>query len=231
MNRRQKLSYFWEYYKAPLIGIPLALLLVLFVVRSLSEDTEPALTVYLINQPVTEEARAAWEAELCASLLPADTDQRILVNASLTITPSAPDHESQVAFTTAISGRTVDLMIGDTEFFSYYAARDAFADLRDLLPEELADAYEPYFVYAEDSAGTSHAFGIDVSEFAPFDAVALHPSILTAARYTEHRQAALSFLRYCLTLQETAEESVSTVLSGSNLSSMTGSSQPSSAQT
>lgn len=201
MNPRQKLTYLWDYYKVLIVGIPLALLLILFVVKNLFTDTEPALTVYLVNQPVTEDARAAFEKELCEVLLPPETDGRALVDASLTITPSAPDHESQAAFTTGIAGHTIDIMIGDMEFYSYYARLDAFADLTELLPEELLEALAPHLLQAEGADGALYTCGIDVSGFASLAPLSLDAPILTVAGTSEHTDAVITFLRVFLHVQ------------------------------
>ena len=70
MNPKKRLQYIWDYYKLPIIGIPLAILLILFVVKSLSTDTEPDFSLYLINQPVTEEERAALASSILKTLCP-----------------------------------------------------------------------------------------------------------------------------------------------------------------
>lgn len=194
MDLRQKLEYIWDYYKIPLLGVPCALLLIFYAVLILSADTEPVLSVYLINQPVTEDARAVFAEELHTSLFPSEADS-ILVDASLTITPSAPDHESQLVFTTAVAGHTVDIMIADPEFFTYYAQRDAFADLTKLLPEDRLETLAPYLLWAESPDGSPCAYGIDISGFAAFSSLSLDAPILSVAKMTEHNDAVLTFLR------------------------------------
>ncbi|MBP3490220.1 MAG: hypothetical protein J6K53_17795 [Roseburia sp.] len=200
MNLKKRLQYIWDYYKLPLIGIPLAILLIIFVVKSLSVNTEPDFSLYLINHTVTEEARAAFEASLCDTLCPDADASAVYVDATLTITPSSPDYESQMSFTTAIAGHTIDVMIADGEFLTFYAAKDAFYDLSELLPEELYEQLTPYLLYAEDANGISHAYGLDVSDCPLLAELGLNAPVLTVAKGTEHVDMVLEFVRVIASL-------------------------------
>lgn len=194
MNLKKRLQYIWDYYKLPLIGIPLAILLLVFVVKSFSTDTEPDFSLYLINHAVTEEEREALEASLRETLCP-DTDaSAVYVDATLTITPSSPDYESQMSFTTAIAGHTIDVMIADGEFLTYYARKDAFYDLSGLLPGELYEQLTPYLLYAEDADGISHAYGLDVSGCPLLVELGPKAPVLTVAKGTEHVDMVLEFV-------------------------------------
>lgn len=195
MNPKKRLQYIWDYYKLPIIGIPLAILLILFVVKSLSTDTEPDFSLYLINQPVTEEERAALASSILKTLCPDGSESSVYIDASLTITPSSPDYESQMSFTTAIAGHTIDVMIADEEFLTYYAAKDAFYDLSELLPAELYEQLTPYLLFADDADGVSHAYGLDVSGCPLLMELDLNAPVLTAAKGTEHARIVLKYIR------------------------------------
>lgn len=194
MNAKERFQYIWDYYKLPVLGIPLTVLILFFVIKSFSADTEPDFSLYVINHTVTEESRQALEASLC-EMLSADADgATVYVDASLTVTPSSPDYESQMSFTTAIAGHTIDVMLADDEFFTYYAAKDAFYDLSALLPEELYAQLTPYLLYAEDAEGISHAYGLDVSDCPLLADLGSEAPVLTVAKGTEHVDMVLEFL-------------------------------------
>lgn len=195
LNTRERLQYIWDYYKLPILGIPLAALVLLFVIMSFSADTEPALSLYLINHSVTEEERAALAASLHDALCPDADASSVYVDASLTITPSSPDYESQMSFTTAIAGHTIDVMLADEEFLAYYAAKDAFYDLSELLPAELYGQLAPYLLYAEDAEGISCAYGLDVSGCPLLSGLALEAPVLTVAKGSEHTELAVELIQ------------------------------------
>lgn len=200
MNTKERSQYIWDYYKLPILGIPLAALLLIFIITSFSTDSEPDFSLYLINHSVTEENRKALETSLCETLCPDADASPVYVDATLTITPSSPDYESQMSFTTAIAGHTIDVMIADGEFLTYYAEKDAFCDLSALLPEELYAQLTPYLLYAEDADGISHAYGLDVSDCPLLAELGLKAPVLTVAKGTEHVDMVLEFVRVIASL-------------------------------
>lgn len=195
LNLRKKLQYLWDYYKVPLLAVPVIILTGIFLVKSFSEDTEPAFYLYFINQPVSKEGQTALTEELNLRMQLDDTTGAAYVDASLSITPANPDFDSQTAFTTAIAGHTMDVMIGDDEFFTYYAAKDAFLDLTDFLPEELYGELVPYLLTAEDADGNPHVYGLDVSSCPLSVHLKLDSPILTVAKVSEHTDLTFVFLR------------------------------------
>lgn len=201
LNIKQRLQYIWDYYKLPLLAVPIAVLVLLFLVKSFQTDTEPDFSLYLINQPVTEEKRQALETSLLTVFCPDAAESSVYVDASLTITPSSPDYDSQMSFTTAIAGHTIDVMIADEEFFTYYAAKDAFYDLSELLPAELYEQFTPYLLLADDSAGVSHAYGIDISGCSLFSDLGLKAPMLTVAKGTEHVDMVLKLMQVIISFK------------------------------
>lgn len=195
LNLRKKLQYLWDYYKFPILAVPVVVLTVLFLVKSLSGDTEPDFYLYFINQPIGEEQRASLAEQLDLRMQLNDTAIAAYVDASLSITPAAPDFDSQTAFTTAIAGHTIDVMIGDDTFFTYYAAKDAFLDLEEFLPEELLNELSPYLLAAEDGDGNLHMYGLDIASCPLSVQLELDAPILTVAKVSEHTDLTLTFLR------------------------------------
>lgn len=201
-NIKTKLSYIWDYYKLYIIGIPLALLLLLYVISAFSSSKDIPFSIYFINQEILiEEGDTLKEAlRNTASISAASED--VYIDTSLTITPEQPDFDSQMSFTASISGHTIDIMIGDDVFFNYYASMKAFADLKEFLPEDLYEALSPYIVKAENEEGLMTDFAIDLSSFSYFDGLSLHSPLLTIAKYTEHREACIAFLSMLLEYEQ-----------------------------
>lgn len=194
MDLKQRLQYIWDYYKLPILAIPITILVIIFLIMSFRTDTEPDFSLYLINQSVTEEQRQELQTSFHTALCPDTTDSSVYIDTSLVITPSSPDYDSQMSFTTAIAGHTIDVMISDEDFFTYYAAKDAFYNLSEFLPAELYEQLTPYLLFADDATGASHAYGLDVSDCPLFSKSESTPLVLTVAKGTEHVDVVSAFI-------------------------------------
>lgn len=190
----KNLGYIWDYYKLYLIGVPLALLSLSYVVTVFADSKELPFSVYFINQELSLEACSSLEEELTREL------GETYVDSSLILNPDAPDADSQIAFTTAISGHTIDIMISDTRFLEYYAKKEALADLKDTLPADLYDALTPYLVLAENKEGIMTPYAIDLSSCSYFSDLNLLEPVLTIAKYSEHKNSCIAFLRLLFSL-------------------------------
>lgn len=191
---RQKLSYIWDYYKFPIIGIPLGILLLIYVISAFTGTKDVPFSVYFINQDVSLESCQSLEAKLLATPALADIVEDIYVDASLIINPEAPDFDSQMSFTASISGHTIDIMISDQSFLEYYAKMDALADLSEVLPADLYDLMMPYLITTENKEGLMTPYAIDLSDCAYFTDLNLNTPVLTIAKYSEHQEACIAFL-------------------------------------
>ena len=191
---RQKLSYIWDYYKFPIIGIPLGILLLIYVISAFTGTKDVPFSVYFINQDVSLESCQSLEAKLLATPALSDIVEDIYVDASLIINPEAPDFDSQMSFTASISGHTIDIMISDRSFLEYYSKMDALADLSEVLPADLYDLMIPYLITTENKEGLMTPYAIDLSDCAYFTDLNLNTPVLTIAKYSEHQEACIAFL-------------------------------------
>lgn len=191
----KNMSYIWEYYKFYIISIPLAVLLFLYIIFTFSGSKDIPFSIYFINQNLLIEDGENLEETLRETELIAAVAEDVYVDTSLTITPDTPDFDSQMSFTTAMSGHTIDIMIGDEAFFSHYSGMNAFADLREFLPADLYESLTPYIIEAENEEGLMTPYAIDLSQFSCFDGLSLNTPLLTIAKYSEHPEACIAFLR------------------------------------
>lgn len=197
---KENIAYIWDYYKLPMIAVPLLLVVIGYFIAGFSSPKEELFYLYFINQPLNEDARIQLETEFASFGNETGDVDGVTVDASLTITPDAPDYDSQMSFTASIAGHTIDVMIADEPFLDYYAKMDSLADLSGLLPEELYDALTPYLVMKEDESGILHAYGLNVSDCPGLSSLQLEHPILTVAKVSEHRDADISFIRYLFDL-------------------------------
>lgn len=192
----KKLSYIWDYYKTIIIGLPLLFLFLFYVISTFSNQKEAPFSVYIINQDVSLDSCHLLEKDLARTLPSLMEDGNVLVDASLIINPQAPDADSQMTFTTAIAGHTIDIMISDESFVSFYAAKEALADLRTVLPKDLYEDLSPYILSFKNKEGDVIPYAIDVTAN-PFLAVldTLNAPLLTIAKYSEHQNICEELLR------------------------------------
>ena len=191
---KKKLSYIWDYYKLYIIGIPLLLLFLAYVISVFTDSKEVPFSVYFINQNVTIEACADFEEKVTSEFTLSEGMDSVYVDASLIINPEAPDTDSQMTFTTAISGHTIDVMISDRTFLEFYAKKEALANLGEILPADLYDLLVPYLILAENEEGLMTPYAIDLSEFSYFSDLDLVEPVLTIAKYSEHQEDCIAFL-------------------------------------
>ncbi len=192
---KNKLSYIWDYYKLYIIGTPFAILFLIYVISAFTGTKEIPFSIYFINQDVTLEAGTTLEEQLRKDLTLAGETNDIYVDTSLLINPAAPDADSQMSFTVAISGHTIDIMISDTAFLEYYAKMEALADLSTVLPIDLYKALTPYIIFAENEKGLMTPYAIDLSTCPYLTNLNLVNPVLTIAKYSEHQEACIEFLR------------------------------------
>lgn len=195
MKASKKLSYIWDYYKFYIVGVPLALLLLAYIIFVFSSSKDVPFSVYFINQNISLEDAESYEEELRREETLTAAADEVYVDISLTITPDTPDFDSQMSFTTAISGHTIDIMIGDEAFFAYYSSKSAFADLSEFLPPDLYESLSPYIIESENEEGLMTPYAIDLSRFSYFGGSSFNTPILTIAKYSEHQEACIAFLR------------------------------------
>ena len=190
----KKLSHIWDYYKIPLIGIPLGILFLIYVITSLITPSATPFSVYFINQEISPDAITPLEDQF-SSLLPSVADiGGVAVHDDIMINKEAPDADSQMEFTTAIAAHTIDVMITDTLFVEQYASMKALYDLSALLPQELFAKLTPYLIFATDENGATVAYGIDLSSCPQLTDYHLDAPILTVAKYTEQPELCIQFI-------------------------------------
>lgn len=154
---KQKLAYFWEYYKWYVIVPALILIALTSYIYHIVTRTEDVVNGQLLNaraenaQTIANDLAAAFSEEI-------DLDTKeysVNLNTALVYLPStaassgAANYESVQALMTWVAAGTIDFISGDTASLNELAYREYFFDLREILSEEQIAAYEPYFLYID----------------------------------------------------------------------------------
>lgn len=148
---KDRLHYFWDYYKWHTILTLLAVIIGTALIRDIVTRKESALFALLLNAyPISDDAddfkgRYAEYAGI-------DTDAfDITFNSTLRM-GQEPDEASMNAsqmIMVHVAARDMDVMTMDTPYFSNYAYNGTYMDLRDILTPEQIAAYQDRLFYMD----------------------------------------------------------------------------------
>ncbi len=151
---KDKLEYFWEYYKFHAIGIIVGLLIVIYIVKTIVTAKDYALFVVEINSgDATGEVSETWKNEL-TDFLDVDTkDYEVYIDSSMQFSfgnvSSQTDYTSAQKLTALLTARTMDIMMSDITVFEQYAQNRCFIDLREIYTEDELAAMEGRIYYTD----------------------------------------------------------------------------------
>ncbi|MCR4792926.1 MAG: hypothetical protein K5871_09250 [Lachnospiraceae bacterium] len=136
-----KLEYFWDYYKFHVIGIIVAVIIVVSIVKTIASYRDYALCVIMVNtEAITaDEAAIEWASDL-EQLLDVDTDKyQVYIDTSIMIgngINSNIEYAAMQKLTAYLTSATIDVFIADTASYEEYCQNRNLCDLRDIFTEE-----------------------------------------------------------------------------------------------
>lgn len=148
---KEKMSYFWDYYKWHVIGTAIGIFLVVSLIVTFVNKKETAYYSAFVNMAETWDSEDYKKAfSTAAGVNP--KKEVVYFDANMRIDFSAMD---QATLSTTqkllvfISGKELDSLLGDRVVMNRYAYNDVLVDLRDFLTEEEYQKHEPYFFYMD----------------------------------------------------------------------------------
>lgn len=144
MGMGGKLQYIWAYYK-PQMAAVIAVIAVILFARDLYENSKikTALTVMVIDSFGMKQEEAESQVEKALGI-GEDPYQVVTVDESLRTGDDgvALESYSQMAFTTKVAAKAVDILVGSEAYMDGFANKEEyFADLTQLLPEDIYKAF------------------------------------------------------------------------------------------
>lgn len=144
MGMGGKLQYIWAYYK-PQMAAVVAVIAIIFFARDLYQNSKikTALTVMVIDSYGMKQEEAENQVEKDLGI-EEDPYQVVTVDESLRTGDDgvALESYSQMAFTTKVAARAVDVLIGSEAYMdSFENKEEYFTDLTQLLPEDVYEAF------------------------------------------------------------------------------------------
>lgn len=143
MSLGGKLQYIWAYYKPQIFGL-IGVIAVFFIGKDIYQNAQikTSLSVMVIDSTGSAQEAAAKKLEEDLGISD-DPYHRISLDESVRTGQSQKelDTYSQMSFTTKIAAKGVDILIAPEEFFDTLNGDDYFADLTEMLPQEVYDSF------------------------------------------------------------------------------------------
>lgn len=158
MSSKEKLAYFWDYYKIHTIAVIGGIILVVSFVHQIVTNKPHAFYAMLLNASTGEEnadTSAIWESEFLEFAGIDAEAYRVCIDTTLSISSSgnsqyeAANRQKIVAM--MYSG-DIHAIVADTETFESYARADTFYNLSDIFTEEELAPYTDLLYYTDAAA-------------------------------------------------------------------------------
>ncbi len=156
---KEKIQYFWYYYKTQTLVTLFLVVLATATIIDIVNQKDNAFFALLLNSSVIDEEKADSLAQDYMAYAEIDTDKyNVALDTSINFTATAEDiltgmgamnaSASERLLVYTASGET-DVIMASSPIFLNQAFQGMFHDLRDILSEEQIAKYEPYFYYID----------------------------------------------------------------------------------
>ena len=148
---KEKISYFFDYYKWHTVAVVVITIAVVSMIIHLVNRKDCSLYVALLNSMAvsqTEDYVQRFEEYVGIDR----EDYEVIFDTSLYIEIGGRDSVTATSFqklTVYIAAGDLDVIITDPEIIEYYVDEGIFSDLRQVLSPEQISLYEPYFFYVD----------------------------------------------------------------------------------
>ena len=151
---KQKLTYFWDYYKWHVIGGIIAVVALVSLIHQITTRKETAFYALMLNATeynFMEDASVNTAA--FAEYAGIDEEKyQIMYDTTVQIgTAAGDDYESSQKLMVYIAAAELDVMVSDSNSLTKYAYQGNFKDLRDFLTEEQLEKYRDSFYYIDNA--------------------------------------------------------------------------------
>lgn len=148
---KEKLAYFFYYYKWHTLAVVILVAAVISLINQLVNQKDCALYVCLLNTVAidqTEDYVKSFEEYAGIDR----SEYEAILDTSMYIEIGGHDNVTAVSFqklAVFIAARDLDLIVTSPDIIEYYVDQKIFKDMRELLSPEQLSLYEPYFFYVD----------------------------------------------------------------------------------
>jgi hypothetical protein len=157
MEPKEKIQYIWDYYKLPILGVLLGVLIAGGLIHYYATYRDPALELLMVN---VSQSSDTVPVDTFSEFLDANgfdsAKDTVEINSTLRMdVQSESDYEDKITFQAWMSGQTYSGFFSDETVFSFYSPAGYFRDLSTLLSEEKLAALSDRLIYADLEDGTA----------------------------------------------------------------------------
>ena len=202
---KEKLAYFWEYYKVPALIILLVVIFGSDLIYNIVTKKAIAMEAAFVNMVTAEDFDSEQEAAGFVTWAGIDSKEyEAVFDTGIYIDYDGGDEYTAVNIQKVmamISARALDVILADDSYLEQTADEGYYADLSEVLPEELLAQFEAedkvlYRDIPEDGKGEI-PIAVDVRDSSFFLSHEV-PSWFTVVINAEHPETAVKFLEYML---------------------------------
>ena len=202
---KEKLAYFWEYYKVPALIILLVVIFGSDLIYNIVTKKAIAMEAAFVNMVTAEDFDSEQEAAGFVTWAGIDPKEyEAVFDTGIYIDYDGGDEYTAVNIQKVmamISARALDVILADDSYLEQTADEGYYADLSEVLPEELLAQFEAedkvlYRDIPEDGKGEI-PIAVDVRDSSFFLSHEV-PSWFTVVINAEHPETAVKFLEYML---------------------------------
>lgn len=155
MSTKEKLAYFWEYYKIHTAAVIIISFIVISLVRQFVTSKDMGFYAVLIGAITTDSnygLSEIWNEEFLEYAQIDPDEYEVYIDTSVSLSGSANAEyvvANQQRLMAMLMAGTVSAFVADTETFESYAQFEYFYDIESLLSTEELEKYGPYLYYTD----------------------------------------------------------------------------------
>lgn len=168
MNTKNKIDYIWEYYKYWILGILVACIILYGIIDAQIENSKDTyLYLTLVNSNLINSNETPLMDDFADYAQINTSKIRLNLDTSIKIDPNVSDEysmNSSAKMFAQFAAKTIDATIMDKEMIDFFHDKDAFANLKEVLPSDFYNAHKDNFITSIDSEGNEIVCGMDISD-------------------------------------------------------------------
>ncbi|MDE6386738.1 MAG: hypothetical protein K2L82_02890 [Lachnospiraceae bacterium] len=155
MSFKEKLAYFWDYYKIHTLAAVAVLIIAVTVIYQLATNKDYAFYATVLNAGTVqyEDTTAAKWAQEFLEYAQIDPDEyQVYIDATISLSASTdPQYlaANQQKLVAMMQSGAISAQIAETETFEEYAQFECYYALEDIMNAEQIEKYSPYFYYTD----------------------------------------------------------------------------------
>ncbi len=205
MSWKDRIWYIWEYYKFHMLAVAIVLFILYMIGNIIYNSTfEDRLSYVVINNNSMEPADFESFNQDFKDYMGYGKKDRVSAEGSLYIrhndNANEMEYASMAKISALVASNALDMMIMDQLNADHYNQLDAFADLEQLLPDDLWQQVKDYAYYAPDESGNEIACAIDINStiFPERTGVSITPCYLGVVKSSNRIDTVIQWIRFLL---------------------------------